>query len=477
MSRIQPLIAQNHQKKQNLKSNVNNFASKQSFNGGLADAAKALTDSQKHIVSEALIKQHLGWSGSVLNYLSSKLGEIQNLFFIGFGTAFVAPIFIAYNPIAKQDEKTKKYSAARQPISAVIATAVGLGVNIPVANLFNKWAAKGTLAKFDMSAKPASDFVKERYNSIIKHFDKLNELDKEYFDRVNDGSINSVATFKEKFGTYKAFETATHKKTLEKAAKIILDESNPDRINNQTVRDFLIKNLKFKQDIINPDILDKYVVKEKLSTITAIDFLKAFGFYKTISNREGVEIELNEELLRTFAKHNYYGEQHGLTPIESKKVSRLIEIESVKSNGGMSLKHLLKVLEKDQDFNTDTKLLNMKVDEFLLWLNEKIDIKAAIDAAIRSDEHMGAKGKEVVSKILTEKEKSEFLMNCAKNMAKNAAAKAETAFKAYSKLQGIILSLVTLPFACGALNWAYPRIMEKYFPGLTTHNANAKGGK
>ena len=31
---------------------------------------------------------------------------------------------------------------------------------------------------------------------------------------------------------------------------------------------------------------------------------------------------------------------------------------------------------------------------------------------------------------------------------------------------GIILSLITLPFSCGLLNWAYPRVMEKVMPVL-----------
>ena len=29
---------------------------------------------------------------------------------------------------------------------------------------------------------------------------------------------------------------------------------------------------------------------------------------------------------------------------------------------------------------------------------------------------------------------------------------------------GIVISLLTLPFACGILNWSYPRIMEKIMP-------------
>ena len=56
-----------------------------------------------------------------LTYLGQNDGEILNTVVTAVGTSVVAPIFIAGNPLSKEDKETKWYSAMRQPISAVIA--------------------------------------------------------------------------------------------------------------------------------------------------------------------------------------------------------------------------------------------------------------------------------------------------------------------------------------------------------------------
>ena len=50
--------------------------------------------------------------------------------------------------------------------------------------------------------------------------------------------------------------------------------------------------------------------------------------------------------------------------------------------------------------------------------------------------------------------------------AKQMAAKAGDALGSFKKYGGIVLTLLTLPITCGILNWAYPRIVEKFFPNL-----------
>ena len=37
----------------------------------------------------------------------------------------------------------------------------------------------------------------------------------------------------------------------------------------------------------------------------------------------------------------------------------------------------------------------------------------------------------------------------------------------FKQKSGLIVGLAILPFSCGLLNWAYPRIMEEWFPNLT----------
>lgn len=63
------------------------------------------------------------------------------------GTGLVAPIFIAYNPLAKTDENTKKYTALRQPVSAVIAVGVQVGVVKQLNKFLEMLANTGKLGK------------------------------------------------------------------------------------------------------------------------------------------------------------------------------------------------------------------------------------------------------------------------------------------------------------------------------------------
>ena len=54
-----------------------------------------------------------------------------------------------------------------------------------------------------------------------------------------------------------------------------------------------------------------------------------------------------------------------------------------------------------------------------------------------------------------------------KKLLRVNTANAQKVFKTYKNELGILVSLATLPFSCGLLNWAYPRVMEKIMPSIT----------
>ena len=48
----------------------------------------------------------------------------------------------------------------------------------------------------------------------------------------------------------------------------------------------------------------------------------------------------------------------------------------------------------------------------------------------------------------------------------------------FKQKSGIVVGLAILPFTCGILNWAYPRIMDEWFPHLSKKPApDAKEAK
>lgn len=85
----------------------------------------------------------------ILTKLGQNNGEALNIIVTAIGTALVAPFFIAFNPLSKEDKDTKIYSAMRQPISAVIAVGSQLGIT----SQFNKWVK-------NLAAKDKIDMLK-----------------------------------------------------------------------------------------------------------------------------------------------------------------------------------------------------------------------------------------------------------------------------------------------------------------------------
>ena len=49
--------------------------------------------------------------------------------------------------------------------------------------------------------------------------------------------------------------------------------------------------------------------------------------------------------------------------------------------------------------------------------------------------------------------------------------------KNFKQISGLIVGLGILPITCGVLNWAYPRIMEEFFPKLAHAKAESAKAK
>lgn len=495
MSRIQtvkPNFQPSVSYKPSSQTNASKVGKNPSFTGGL-------NPQQKNMVWEALVSKF-----KFINKLSETAGEIQNIIFIGLGTALVAPIFIAYNPLSKQDDKTKKYSALRQPISAVIATATGIGVNMPIAAYFNKMAAEGKFKTFDMQAKPASGFLKDRYNSIIKHFDKMNERDKKYFDMVNDGTIKDAKSFTQKYPTFQEFTNGVHEVTKKQAALKLLDPNNAEGLRNTTLKEFMVKHMgvkehPFETTQLNPDFMKRY-----MKETSAVSFLKSMGinideaglrtflgknFYKDRFDAEITENKnLAEDLFKIIKKNakeeDFKGldadkieelfknglSKQGFNDRERKTISRLCELwvdEKAKGEEKIPVKTLFKVLGIEDDFHKHN-CLTQKMDEFLLWMDKNLTEGVQTKAT-------GSEIKKTAAEAAKETaENGNKLIKYAGQIASNAVSLAEKKLSSYSKVQGIILSLAILPASCGILNWSYPRIMEKFFPKLTDAKPDTK---
>ncbi len=75
-------------------------------------------------------------------------GEVGGILITAIGSGLVAPVFIAFNPLSKKDEDTKKYTALRQPVSAVLSILIQIGLTTPLSKLYDILSNKGKLGKF-----------------------------------------------------------------------------------------------------------------------------------------------------------------------------------------------------------------------------------------------------------------------------------------------------------------------------------------
>ena len=104
----------------------------------------------------------VGWGEKSLIYANQWQGEHFNNGVTAVGTAFIAPIFIINNPLAKEDLDTKKYTAARQPISAFITLAGQVPVMMAYNKMLDNYVTEHRLDRCDLHAAPPKSY----YNNL-----------------------------------------------------------------------------------------------------------------------------------------------------------------------------------------------------------------------------------------------------------------------------------------------------------------------
>ena len=132
-------------------------------------------------------------------------GELGGILITALGTGAVAPIFIAYNPFVKAPkdatkeqkedvENTKKYTAMRQPVSAVLAVLIQTSILKPIDKgleiLFNNPKyAKNLWISLDQSTLSKQSYVEKQVKKEMKK-EGLKFENKEAFKQELDKRVN-----------------------------------------------------------------------------------------------------------------------------------------------------------------------------------------------------------------------------------------------------------------------------------------------
>lgn len=486
-----------------------NIKSKQNFEGS---TEKELETAKKIVLDavEEKLNKKTGLTGKLFGWLADTKGELQTQTINGIFTTTLAPLMIVCNPFAKNKSKEdKQYLALRQPVSAIIALSGGLGMTWCVNKFQEKIYNEGFVKSIDLRLVPSKEYLESSFKKSYKEAKEKNQLkeflalyDKDVSSTIKAKGINSKeyrnACFKQ--GYVKKIQEQRAEFFTNIISADIIKEPDCIKVNgdvisingkdlqighiikvpnlntqsdldayvqknslyNNTLGDFMKEKFKFEffEDGETGDKYKLHINDKKLSETKAIDFLEEIGLIEKGSVSES---EL-KEILQKHRQNKHspeYAKAHGISLENAKNglgivgsdTSRNIQMtvgEEIGKAKSISLGHLFHQLGYKTSDGKLQKLMDMNMSDALIKFKEIFEGKLkGID------------------------EKTE-LKDFAKNIIKKTAASAGENAKNHKFYVGIVINLFTTAVTCTALNWAYPRFVETFFPKLAKSDNKPK---
>lgn len=454
-------------------------------------------------------------------------GEAGGILINALGTGLVAPIFIAFNPLSDKDEDTKKYTALRQPVSAVLAILIQLGLTKPLTELYDKLCNKGELGKslgfnqeklhseshWKRELKKAKVPVKE--DAVVLHRKAdvakvANELMEKGYIEYSGGrklegknlidSINSALEERIKKQD-EIIDDITPKKieVKSKRAFVLVKPENKDKIRSlcdelknvedkpkaiEIIEDWIEKVAKNDDDL--KEIADEFLRRDEVLDIRerAVNTIKKIGTFEQAIKNSAILKKQSDELIKSL--HEYKTSPKTRNAVLG--VLKEIAQKAGDNNNVGGLSKIIEVLEKTKDENT----IKAYINKFLVRISDYAaaqDLEETLkiyqtghytderDAAVASKNLLNslkikADGvldniKEVISNI-SKKLKLESNAGFEKEVITELRAKIEKKVKGFNQVTNILVGLfITLPITCYVLNWIYPRFMDIFFPELS----------
>lgn len=391
-------------------------------------------------------------------------GENLNNIVTAVGTSAVAPIFIRYNPISKEDKETKGYTAMRQPISAVIA----LAFQIPIMTAYNKWidghATRLGVEEMDLSAKPPKSVLKpialQDYKiyrrNTLKNGDTLMKksewVNQRVIDYQDDAFYSELSRLRKKMGNtkindfdlvkpddFKAAKKDIYRKVLTEDFKLaeadIAKIKELDDVKTNGKKILKLKNISYS------DFVEKLDERAKELSIQRVN--------KKISESAKIKLETSK-LFKSMSEKFAEAKAEIYSAIDPKAPNKKAALDAVETQ----IESVKKSIYDDTIASLETKLQSF----------EKGSINHTnYEAALKKLKRSGCIDKIKYHGLnITDVEQSVRI----KEFLTAKINKSQVKLSDFKKISGIAVGLAILPITCGILNWAYPRIMERYFPEL-----------
>lgn len=454
-------------------------------------------------------------------FLADHKGEVQTQLVTALFTCTVAPTLIAFNPFTDQDEKTKKYTALRQPVSAASAVSLGVAMTMGLDKFMTKIGNEGFIKNLDLRINPADDYLKSKFKSEYNAKKKAGKTELEAFMKKYEPKIEDFDTKTEqnKFKGNKATaeyyracrSTYVSKKQSERQelfAKLISE--NPDNVKvengiikisgkeifkdkipnlqtqeqmNEYLQENSLHNKKMSQFLKDEFKFEFYdngefkpnSVKQKLDQVKAIDFLERLGLVE--------KGKLSAEELNKFLGEEYQDRKvipiikkaNGISNESATEVAHAFGRDgtrniyrhsgaSIAKAKNMSLGQLLRQLDYIDDNGVKIKdfqgLMNLKVNKVLDKFQGHL-----------KDLKVGEKDGKPIKLI------SKTIKDFSTNIIKNKAGKIDKYFGAFKEYIKIGANVPMAIVSCYVLNWAYPRFVDAFFPSLSKDDSKKGGNK
>lgn len=408
-------------------------------------------------------------------------GEIGGILITAIGTGLVAPFPIAYNPFVnppdgateeekKDVENTKKYTAMRQPISAVLAILFQVSALKPIDKFLdvifnNPEYAKHVGVHVDQSTingksyieKLAKEKIKKENPSLKgKEYEALLETTKK---EIENSQINKVANEFQQTGKIKIGERVLDNKSLAELVNSQIDEYIKDakalKIDNN--------GLAFYSDRAKI-LMENEAHLAEIFKDAPKDSTKITDFVKNLRNKEknsDVKMLLDEILARP-------------ADIQHNRIQRTLDrIECIK--------HMCDGKYSYEKYIDAMSTRNAKLDNLITeFMHAKIkDPKLATDEGIKKSIETVTetcrfdKSNSLMHTILHDTDtfhfdKEKLSGKIHKDITQKYKDFVRNHYKGLNQIIKIVIGVgITLPITCNVLNWVYPRIMDKFFPSLS----------
>lgn len=463
---------------------------KPQFTGAIADATKVrITDSLPHANAIKAMRS--------LEWLK---GEIGGILITALGTGLVAPIFIGFNPFVKapknatpeekkENENTKLYTAMRQPISAVLAIMFqasvlkyidkGLDIvfnnpkiskytrlNLDQQDLNTKTYIQSNIKKeMKKEGKTKPSWISALFSSDAKA--KRKAYKEEFDSRVSARQEQQVSEIAKKFQDTGLIKIGERHLDFETASKLVnnqIDSYIKDARALQKSTKKIGQYLDRAELLINNEDKIRSVFKQISKKDVTLDVQKLLA--KETDPNSPIR-ELLQEILNRPEDLRYSRVQRTLQRIDCIK-------EMCKGKDGKGTFSRDTYREALLDRN---KVLEDRIVE--LTAAKVKDPKSANQSSItKAIERIAEQCKfedidGVTKSVLCDTDTfdthiEELTKKIYKDITKGYKKLVENNYKSWNQFTKIGVGVfITLPITCTALNWVYPRFMEKFFPELS----------